>query len=113
MHELSLCRAILDMVNEQTTGKNHTRVTKITLELGQLAAVDASALRFGFEAITKGTIAEDADLNIINIEGKARCETCQKTVTLKHYYDACDICGHFSLTVTQGEALRLKSIEVV
>ena len=93
-------------------GKNCNRVKKINLEIGQLTGVDESALRFGFEAITKGTIAEHAVLGLIEIEGQALCDTCQKTVKLKHYYDACQTCGHFSLTITQGEELRVKSMEV-
>ena len=112
MHELSLCRAIIDIVNEHVAGTNCTRVKKIDLEIGQLAGVDQAALRFGFEAITKGTIAEQAVLNIIVIEGQALCDTCQKTVKLEHYYDACQTCGHFSLAVTQGEELRVKSMEI-
>jgi len=112
MHELSLCRAILDIINEQLAEKNCLRVKKVSLEIGQLAAVDESALRFGFEAITQGTIAEHAILDIINVEGQAICEACHKTVTLKHYYDPCQTCGHFSLKVTQGDALHVKSLEI-
>ncbi len=112
MHELSLCRAILDIINEHVAGKKCTRVKKITLEIGQLAAVDESALRFGFEAITKDTLAAQADLDIITIEGLAICDSCQKTVTLTHYYDPCQTCGHFSLKVTQGEEMRVKSLEI-
>lgn len=112
MHELSLCRAILDIINEHIAGKYCNRVKKITIEVGQLAAVDESALRFGFEAITKGTLAEQADLEIITLEGQAICEACQKIVTLRHYYDPCQTCGHFSLKITQGEEMRVKSLEI-
>lgn len=112
MHELSLCRSILDIINEHLPAKNGRRIKKISLEIGQLAAVDESALCFCFEAIAKGTIAEDAILDISHIEGLALCVRCQKTVTLKHYYDACQSCGHFLLTVTQGEELRVKSMEI-
>ena len=80
--------------------------------MGQLAAIDPAALRFGFEAVTKGTLIEHAILEIIAIEGQARCESCQKTVKLERYYDACPRCGNFLLTVTQGEALRLKCMEI-
>lgn len=112
MHELSLCRAILDIINEHIAGKQCKRVKKITIEIGQLAAVNESALRFGFEAITKGTVAEQADLDIITLQGEAICELCQKKVTLQHYYDPCKTCGHFSLKITQGEEMRVKSLEI-
>lgn len=113
MHELSLCRSLLDIINEHIAGKPVKCVYKVTLEVGQLAAVDESALRFGFEMTTKGTLAESAILDIITVEGQAICNTCHQCVKLENYYDACQNCGQFSLTVTQGEELRIQSMEVV
>lgn len=112
MHELSLCRTIIDIIHDHTKEKKINRIKKITLEIGQLAAVDESALRFGFEAISDGSIAQGAILDILIIEGQAFCDRCQKTVPLKRYYDACSSCGQFTLTVTQGEELRIKFMEV-
>ena len=112
MHELSLCKAMLSIINNHVAGKSCTKVNVVVLEIGQLAAVDESALRFSFEVITKGTVAENARLDIIEVEGQANCSVCQKKVTLKRYYDACPICGNFSLIVIQGEELRVKFMEV-
>lgn len=113
MHELSLCRSLLDIINEHVAGNCFKSVKKVTLEVGQLAAVDESALRFGFEITAKGTLAEDAILDIIIVEGQAICNECHQYVKLEHYYDACQNCGQFSLTVTQGEELKIQSMEVV
>ncbi|OGV40721.1 MAG: hydrogenase maturation nickel metallochaperone HypA [Legionellales bacterium RIFCSPHIGHO2_12_FULL_42_9] len=112
MHELSLCRSLLDIINEHVVGNYFKCIKKVTLEVGQLSAVDESALRFGFEIVTKGTLAEGAILDIITIEGQAICNACHQYVKLEHYYDACLNCGQFSLTVTQGEELRIQSMEV-
>lgn len=113
MHELTLCQRIMSIINEYSRGKNYHRVKKIVLEIGQLAAVDEEALRFGFDVVAKGTLAEGAILDVIEIEGQAICDACQKTGKLKHYYDACQNCGHYSLTITQGEELRVSCMEVV
>lgn len=112
MHELSLCRTILEIVNKQASEIKCRRITKIFLEVGQLSAVDESALKFSFNVAAVGTRAEHALLEIIKIEGEAVCDFCHKTVRLKHYYDGCEFCGRFSLRVTQGEELRVKSMEV-
>ena len=112
MHELSLCRTLIAIIKEQVQGKNCRSVKKIGLEIGELAAVDQSALCFGFEVTCKNTLAESAILEIIAVEGQAICDACHNTVKLKQYYDACEICGHLSLTVTQGDELRIKYIEV-
>ena len=111
MHELSLCRTIIEIINEHVSEKNCRRVKKIVLEMGQLAAIDEAALRFGFDVICKETIAKCAILEILVVEARAICDACQKTVTLNQYYDACGICGHFSLSVIQGDELRIKFIE--
>jgi hydrogenase nickel incorporation protein HypA/HybF len=112
MHELSLCQTIIGIINEHASTKEHHHVTKVSVEIGQLIAVDPAALRFSFDVVTKGTVAEKAVLDIIEIEGQAICDFCKKTVTLKRYYDPCQTCGHFALTVTQGEELRVTSMEV-
>ncbi len=112
MHELSLCQSILNIINDSVSGKNCRSIKKIALEIGQLTAVDHAALSFSFDVIKKGTIAENAILEIIEVEGWAICEFCQKAVRLKHYYEACQTCGNFSLTVTQGEELRVKFMEI-
>jgi hydrogenase nickel incorporation protein HypA/HybF len=103
---------ILEIIDEQVLKLNCTRVKTIYLELGAIAAIDKSALIFGFEAVSKGTVAENASLEWIDIEGLAFCNHCQKKVKLKHYYDGCESCGQFALQIIQGEALQVKSIEV-
>lgn len=112
MHELSLCRYIIDIINEHVSNVSCSLVKKVTLETGELAGVDQGALRFGFDVTAKGTVAEGALLEIITIPGQAICDSCQKTVPISHYYDPCQTCGQFSLTVTQGDELRVKSMEV-
>ena len=113
MHELSLCQSLLDIIYDHVAGKNFKSVKKVTLNVGQLAAVNEAALRLGFEMVTKGTLAEEAKLDIITIEGQAICNACHRNVKIEHYYDACQYCGEFSLTVIQGEELSIQSMEVM
>jgi len=112
MHELWLCKNILEIVNQQAVKTKCVLVKKVYLEIGQLAAVEKSALIFCFNVIAQGTIAEQAILEIIEIPGKAVCDSCQKTVSLNQYYDSCQFCGNFALSIIQGEELRVKSMEV-
>lgn len=108
-----MCRAMLKVIEQHAMEKACHHVSKVCLEVGQLAAIDQHALRFGFEAVTQGTIAEGATLEIVEIEGKAKCAFCNKTVHIKQYYDACEVCGHFSLHIIQGEGIQVKFMEVV
>ncbi len=112
MHELSICRRIMDIVLEHVAAHPCIRVKKVVLEIGQLVAVEQSALIQSFQLLTKGTIAENAKLEINDMAGQGVCESCGKTVHLSQYYDACSACGSYSLTVIQGEVLRVQSMEV-
>jgi hydrogenase nickel incorporation protein HypA/HybF len=111
MHELWLCKNILDIVKQKATENNYQRVTKVYLEIGQLVAIDESALLFSFNVITQGTIAENAELKIIKIPGKAFCETCRQTIYIKQYFDSCQSCKNSVLTIIKGEEMRVKSME--
>ncbi|CAM2921637.1 hydrogenase nickel incorporation protein HypA [Legionella steigerwaltii] len=112
MHELWICKSILEIIKQKAAATQCTRVKKIILEIGQLAAIEKNALIFGFNVITEGTIAENAELHIIDIPGEALCESCQKRSPLQQYYDACQVCGSHALKVIHGEELQIKSMVV-
>jgi hydrogenase nickel incorporation protein HypA/HybF len=112
MHELTLCKNILEIIKQKALEKKCTQVKKIVLEIGELAAVDKAALIFSFNIATIGTMAQNAALQIIDIPGEAFCESCQKLGPLQQYYDACQICGSHALQITQGEELRIQSMVV-
>ena len=69
-------------------------------------------MRFGFEAVTRGTLAEGARLEIIELPGRGFCMQCQKTVAAHRRFDPCPECGGFQLQVTGGDEMRIKELEV-
>lgn len=111
MHELSVCKNIIEIVEDHSR-KLQKRVKVITLEIGHFALVEKSALIFSFELVAKNTAAEQAVLQIIDIPARARCESCHCFVTIQNRMDSCRNCGNFSLTLIEGEELRIKSMEV-
>ena len=52
MHELGMAQEIVAMVSERAGG---SRVTRVVLEVGKLAAVLPDALRFCFDLCVEGT----------------------------------------------------------
>lgn len=112
MHEMSLCASIVQIIEEQAREQGFGRVTRVWLEIGPLAGVELEAIRFGFDVITKGTVAENAKLNILETEAQAWCLQCSKPVPVSQRFDACPECGGFQLQMTRGEELRIKEMEV-
>jgi hydrogenase nickel incorporation protein HypA/HybF len=112
MHEMSLCESVLQIMNEQARAQGFTRVRRVRLEVGALAGVELEAMRFGFEVVTRATLADGAALEIIELPGQAWCLGCSSPVTVERRYDPCPKCGGHQLQVTGGDELRIKDLEV-
>ena len=112
MHEMALCEGVVQVLEEYARKQGYSRVTTVWLEIGDLAGVEVEAMRFGFDVVTRGTLAEGAQLQIIERPGEAWCLQCAKTVPVKQRFDACPDCGSYQLQVTGGEEMRIKELEV-
>jgi len=112
MHEMSLCEGVLKVLEEQARQQAFQRVKTVWLEIGDLAGVEKEAMRFGFDVVMKGSLADGARLEIIDIPGQAWCMQCMKPVTIRQRFDPCGECGGHQLQVTGGDELRVKELEV-
>lgn len=111
MHELSLAQSMLTLVEQSARHGGFRKVAAIRLEIGRLACVMPEALRFCFESVTRGSLAEGARLDIIEIAGAGRCPGCEATRPLDELYGICPDCG-IPLEVTAGTEMRLKELDV-
>lgn len=112
MHEMSLCEGVLQVLEEQARAQQFSRVKTVFLEIGELAGVDPEAMRFGFDVVMKGTLADGAALQIIHLPGRAWCLPCGKEVHVAQRFEPCPACGGYQLQVTGGDELRVKELEV-
>ena len=112
MHEMSLCESILGILEDEAEKQGFCKVNRVRLEIGALSGVEIEAMRFGFDAVTRGSLAEGAVLEIISLPGTAWCLPCAREVEVAQRYDACSLCGGYQLQVTGGEEMRIKDLEV-
>ena len=112
MHELALAESVLQLIDDAAQANGFHRVRRIVLEIGQLAAVDAAAMRFCFDAVVRETIADGAILEIEEIPGSGWCAACCAIVPMNDTVAACPHCGNFRVQSRSGRELRLKTLEV-
>ncbi|WP_404378770.1 hydrogenase maturation nickel metallochaperone HypA [Caenispirillum salinarum] len=112
MHEMSLVAGVMRILEEQAMAQDFRVVKAVFLEVGALSHADPEAMRFAFEAQKPGTIAADARLEIIESPGQAWCLDCSDPVTISRRGDPCPGCGGYKLTVTAGDDLRVRELEV-
>jgi hydrogenase nickel incorporation protein HypA/HybF len=108
MHELSITRNIVAIVDEAARGR---RVCRVMLQIGKLSGVMPDAVLFCFDIVAQGTALHGARLDIEEIEARARCDTCGGESSLPHLGASCP-CGSRRLTLIQGEELKIRTIEL-
>jgi hydrogenase nickel incorporation protein HypA/HybF len=87
-------------------------VRTIRLQVGALGHAEPDALRFCFEAVTKGTIADGARLMIDIIPGVGICSACRQRVGMLERFAICPLCGSPTVLMTAGGELRVSELEV-
>lgn len=112
MHEMAISESIVGILEDEARRQNYARVKRVRLEIGPLAGVETEALRFTFDVVTKGTLAQDAQLEIIPLDALAWCVMCERSVPIRQRFDACPECGGYQLQVTSGDEMRIKDLEV-
>lgn len=112
MHEMSLAEGVLQLVEETARREGALRVKTVVLEIGRLSSVEPESLKFCFDAVTRGGIAAEADLAIIDVPGSGWCMVCSETVPLAEVFGACPQCGGYQVQATGGTEMRVKEIEI-
>jgi hydrogenase nickel incorporation protein HypA/HybF len=64
MHEVSIAGALLRTLEDSAQQAGLTRVTRVSVDLGANAGVSPEALTFALEVVSKGTMAEGAEVMI-------------------------------------------------
>lgn len=112
MHELTLARSLIELVDEYCLQERASRVSKINIRLGELSAMTRS-LHFCFSTVAMGTSCEGAILNIDEIPLTVFCPTCDevKKPTGKYSF-RCSDCGMPTPKIVTGKEMQLTSIEL-
>jgi hydrogenase nickel incorporation protein HypA/HybF len=121
MHEMPVTQGILNMALEHAQGR---RVTDIYLQAGQFSAVVPSSVEIFFGYLSKGTLAEGAQLHFEMVSLEMTCLACGQKADLTEWAAerpqlimgraiarGC-VCGSKNLRVTGGVSFGMVSIDV-
>ena len=112
MHEMSLAEGVLGVVQQAASSHAPCSVRLVRLEIGALAAVENDALRFAFDVVKRGSVADGARLDIVEVPGAAWCLQCSRSVAIAMRGDPCPECGSWQLQVTGGQQMRVMELEL-
>lgn len=112
MHEMSIAQGMLDIVLKTAAEHNAVKVTCIKLLIGQMTQVVPESLTFGFEALSAGTIAEGAKVEITIVPLVGECSSCKQQFTVERYSFLCPLCQSASVVIVSGRELAVDYLEV-
>ncbi|NOY52795.1 MAG: hydrogenase maturation nickel metallochaperone HypA [Deltaproteobacteria bacterium] len=113
MHELSIARNILELVDATCHEQGYSGVETVRVNVGKASGIMTDALVFAFNCAKDETLSVNATLEIHEIPVGGRCRECnsdfisQETIVLN-----CPRCGGAAFEITTGHELEIFELEV-
>ena len=112
MRELQSAQNILNEALLQARASNATRIKSLHLVMGEISELDQSTIQKHWEAISKGTPAEQAQLYFRLMAAEVQCMACFKKYHPRDGKIHCPHCGSYGAKIISGEEFYLESIEL-
>lgn len=111
MREMSLAEDLFREINEIASKERLGAVRRVRVEIGVLRKVEEKILACAFQTISRGSVAENAKLEVQYIPITMQCETCMHIFTVQEQTYICPACDKTKLKFIRGKELQLKEIQ--
>ncbi|MBM2816592.1 MAG: hydrogenase nickel insertion protein HypA [Ignavibacteria bacterium] len=112
MHEVSIARNIIEIVNSYLPATNNVSVKSVKVKVGAFTSILPDALRFGYEVLTCGTNLQDSILDILEVSLKVKCNICGSISGGEPSFLYCHSCGSHDVEIIEGTELNVSEIEI-
>jgi hydrogenase nickel incorporation protein HypA/HybF len=113
VHELSLVASVFEVLEEQAREHGASRVTRVVLKIGRLSGAVPDLVASAFEVYKRGTLAEDARLEIVDVPIAVRCQDCGAEAAGEDASSACAACGSRRIEIVAGRELVVETIDLL
>jgi hydrogenase nickel incorporation protein HypA/HybF len=112
VHELPIVTALLEGVEARAQAAGAARVLAVNLVVGERAGIVDESLRFYFEMLTPGTLADGARLNVRRTRMRFACAACCRDYSPAPADFACPTCAAVGQLADDATDLAIESMEV-
>ncbi len=114
MHELGVVFYVVKDVKQVAEEHGVSRVSSVTIELGEVSAVIPEYLIDCWDwAKKKEPVMEDAILKVEKIDAVSFCQDCHCEYPTLSYAKICPNCGSRHTYLLRGNEFNIKEIEVL
>lgn len=110
-NESQVAQFILQQTLQRARESNTHQLKKIHIAIGEIAELNRDLIQSHWREISKGTLAELAQLHFRLITAEAQCMACFKTYHPEGGEIHCPHCGSFGAKILSGEEFFLEEIE--
>jgi hydrogenase nickel incorporation protein HypA/HybF len=113
MHEISIVANLFEIMETKAAEKEAIRILSVKLKVGALSGVVPELLRSAFDMYKKGTIAEEAEVEIERVPLQVLCRDCSRiTITEEDFVLTCSYCGSSNIKTLAGTDMFLEKMEL-
>jgi hydrogenase nickel incorporation protein HypA/HybF len=105
---------VLEIALEYAEQNDVKKIRTIALSVGALASIVPDWAQMFFNYVSKGTIAEEAKIQIETIPAKIRCRSCgaETEMDVHNLLYECNKCDSKAIELVTGREFRVTSMEV-
>jgi hydrogenase nickel incorporation protein HypA/HybF len=112
MHELYATQAILEKALQNAVKEKAARITRLYLVVGEISTYSDDSVQFYWDEISKGTIAEGAQLHFRHVDAAMQCMACSTSYHPDAGEILCPNCGSSGAKILAGEEFFMEAIDV-
>ncbi len=112
MHEYSLTKQIVKIVNNTALNNDAGKVNSVRLVIGESSGIIPDSVQLYFDMIAQGTPAEGAQLVISCIASQMHCPNCDKNFIRPRFSFECPDCGTLGNPTDIGNEFYVESVEL-
>ena len=113
MHELSVVLEIVKIVEKYAETNDVGRIEKLVLQIGEMSSVIPNYVVAVYPEAVKGTVLNDAALEIETLPANAKCKDCEQVFNTLENKAICPTCGGKELELLSGREFNIKEIVIV
>ncbi|MBI9019405.1 MAG: hydrogenase maturation nickel metallochaperone HypA [Phycisphaerae bacterium] len=111
MHELSIAKEILRIIDNMQAQHDFKTVAGVTILAGALSSVDPHSLQFAFSIASEGTCAEKAVMHLQIEPMQYICRDCDNIMTMARPPQNCEKCQSLRIGIKANSEIEIVSLE--
>ena len=114
MHELGIVMNVLEQVDAVAAENKAEKVLGVTMEIGEVSTIVPELFLDAFNwAKKRTTYQQEAELEMIIIEGRTYCKSCGEIYRTVDHGKKCPHCGSYETYLLTGDQVIVKDVSAV